>query len=170
VITINVLDTELDFEHSLVSLSEWEAHYEKPFYPPKGTEDTKTQEQLEKYFEFMFIGPRDQRHKIMAMTPEQQTAVAHYIGKTRTATTIKEIASRGQGENVTSELIYYWLVAFKIPFQPTERWHLNRLLTLVRVCSAKQAPTPKGRQSKAKMAQTMREMNEQRRAQMGTSG
>lgn len=167
-ITLNVNGTELDFEHSLVSLSEWEAEFEKLFYSPTG--DNRTSEELFRYFELMFVGPKDQRHLVQILSDEQQLLLVQYITKARTATKIREIKSRGPKENISSELIYYWLVAFGIPFKPTDEWHLNRLLTLVKVCSAKQAPPQKSRQSKAQMAMSMREINEQRRKQLGTTG
>lgn len=170
-ITISVNDISLDFEHSLVSLSDWEAHYEKAFYLPKITDDeTRTEEEMMKYFEFMLLD-RSHRHLIQLLSQDQQLILAEYLNKARTATTVREIQkSRGASDNITSELVYYWLVTFKIPFKPTDEWHLNRLLMLVRVCSAKQAPPPKGRQSRAKLAQNMREINEQRRAATGSSG
>lgn len=170
-ITLTVQEIELNFEHSLVSLSEWEAEYEKPFFSPNKEDDDKTVAELLKYFECMLIGSREHRHLIQLLTEEQQLRLAQYINRSRTATTVKEIqAARGPRENPTSELIYYWMVAFKIPFHPTETWHLNRLLMLIRVCGIKQAPPPKGRQNRAKLAQSMREINEQRRQKYGTSG
>jgi hypothetical protein len=172
VITLTVQETELNFEHSLVSLSNWEAEYEKPFFTPNKEEETKTSEQLLKYFEFMLVGEsKKNRHLIQLLTHDQQLRLTHYMQKSRTATTVREIQTvRGPRENPTSELIYYWMVAFKIPFQPTEEWHLNRLLMLIRVCGIKQAPPPKGLKNRAKLAQSMREINEQRRQKYGTSG
>lgn len=169
-ITFDVNNTKLDFEHSLVSLSEWESEFEKPFYASR-KDETKTQEELLRYFEHMLIFPKESIHLVQLLSEDQQLLLVQYISKSRTATTIREIQQhRGPRENVTSELIYYWLVAFRIPFKPTEEWHLNRLLTLVRVCSAKQAPPSKSRQSKASVAQSMRDINEQRRKQLGTTG
>lgn len=169
-ITFEVNGTRLNFEHSLVSLSEWEAEFEKPFYSPR-KDETKTEEELLRYFEYMLVGSDENRHLIQLLNQDQQLLLVQYISKTRTATTIRETQrSRGPKENITSELIYYWMVSFKIPFKPADEWHLNRLLTLIRVCSVKQAPPPKTRQSKASLAQSMREINEQRRRQMGTTG
>lgn len=170
-ITLNVTDVDLEFEHSLVSLSKWEEHYEKPFYNPN-KQESRPVEEWDKYFEFMFIGPKEYSHLVLILTDEDKIRLVQYIQKKSTATTINQIQKQsGPKENPTSELIYYWLVAFRIPFRPTETWHLNRLLTLVEVCSAKQAPPPKkGRRDQAKLAQSMREINEQRRRELGTSG
>lgn len=169
-ITFYVDKTELNFEHSLVSLSNWEAEYERPWYSNK--KEDRTDEEIRRYFELMYIGPKKHRHLVQLLTHDEQLALIQYISKPRTATTVREIQNRrgGSRENVTSELIYYWLVAFKIPFSPTETWHLNRLLMLVKVCSAKQAPAQKSRQSKAQLAQSMREINERRRNELGTTG
>ena len=168
-ITLTVNDTELNFEHSLVSLSEWESEHEKPFFSPV---DERTQDELFRYFEFMLVTPKQKIHLVRLLDQDQQLALVSHMNRSRTATTIKEIQQKvGNRENVTSELIYYWLIAFKIPFEPTDGWHLNRLLTLVKVCGAKQAPPAKQtRQSQVKAAQSMRELNEQRRREMGTSG
>ena len=171
-ITLEVNNRELQFEHSLVSLSDWEAHYEKPFYSPKKDEQ-KTGDELLKYFELMLIGKsKKHRHLVLLLTKQQMDTLAQYISSAKTATTVKEIQTKaGPQENVTSELIYYWLVQFRIPFKPTDEWHLNRLLMLVKVASAKQAPPPKkSSQNQVKLAMSMREINEQRKREMGTSG
>lgn len=169
-ITFDVNGTELDFEHSLVSLSEWEAEFEKPFYPTTAN-DTKTEEELQRYFELMYVGSRENLHLIQLLTDDQKLLLVQYMAKSRTGTTIREIQKkRGPKENVTSELIYYWMVAFQIPFKPTEEWHLNRVLTLIKVCSFKQSPPPKTKKDRSQLAMSMRELNEQRRQQMGTRG
>lgn len=169
-ITLKINEKELQFEHSLVSLSDWEAEFEKPFFSP--TNEPKTDDEFLKYFEYMLVGSRKHRHLLLLMSYEQKLILVNYIGEKRTATTVKEIQQKpGKSENVTSELIYYWLVAFKIPFKPTDEWHLNRLLMLVKVCSAKQAPPQKmTRQNKAQLAMSMRELNEKRLAERNTTG
>lgn len=169
-ITLFVNDEQLYFEHSLVSLSDWEAEYEKPFYP--AIDEQKPVDELDRYFELMYVGSKKKAHLIALLTMDQKMILANYIGKNRTATTVREIQQqKGPKETVTSELIYYWLVSFKIPFKPTDEWHLNRLLMLVKVCSAKQAPPPKKtRKGQAQLAMSMRELNEQRLAKSGSSG
>lgn len=179
-ITLTVNDTKLHFEHSLVSLSEWEAEYEKAFYPPsnltkeKQAEAEKTVDQMLRYFELMLVRPKNKIHLVQMLTHEQKMALARYIAQDRTATTVRQLQhTRGPSENVTSELIYYWFVAFKIPFDPTESWHLNRALTLVKICSLKNAPEKSRRRSakeKQQQVASMREINERRLAAMGTKG
>lgn len=169
--TLVINDEELNFEHSLVSLSEWEARYEKPFFSTN-INDEKTVGEMMSYFESMLISPKKKIHLVSLMSEKQMISLSEYMHKGSTATTVREIQNRvGPKENVTSELIYYWLVAFRIPFQPTETWHLNRLLTLVRVCSFKSAtPTKKTRSQTQKQIQDMRRLNEERQAAMGTKG
>lgn len=170
-ITLIVNNTKLNFEHSLVSLSEWEAELEKPFFS-NGKGEKREESEWMKYFECMLIGEsREYPHLIQLLDIDQKLLLINYMQKDRTGTTINEIKKpRGRQENVTSELIYYWLVTFKIPFQPTETWHLNRILMLVKICSIKQAPPSKNKQSRASLAQNMREINEQRRRESGTRG
>ena len=169
--TLTLGGHELPFEHSLVSLSEWEAKYEKAFY--SFTEnDKRSEEEWLSYFEFMYVGKKKYFHLVRLIDSEQMLEMAQYINAARTATVVREVQKKpGPKENVPSELIYYWLTAFKIPFHPTETWHLNRLLMLVKVCGAKSAtPTKRTPQDRAKAAMTMREENERRRAAMKTKG
>jgi hypothetical protein len=56
---------------------------------------------------------------------------------------------------------------FNIPFK-CETWHLNRLFTLIRICNIKQAKPKK--MSRAETAARNRELNAQRKAQLGTRG
>lgn len=170
-ISFIVNEKELRFEHSLVSLSEWEAEHEKPFFSFDDKE-TKSMDEMISYFECMLVSPRKHKHLIRLLDDSQMLDLSQYIQKGRTATTVKQIQNKvGPRENVTSELIYYWLVEFRIPFEPTDRWHLNRLLMLVKVCSAKKTPPPKQtRTSRSQQIQDMRRANEERRAKLGTRG
>lgn len=160
---------DLRFEHSLVSLSDWEGFYEKPFFSVS-EDEKKSIDELQQYFEFM-LDPRDFKHRrlVKDLSPEQQLELVKYINMKRSATIVRELPDKpGPKENVTSELIYYWLVAFKIPFKPTDTWHLNRLLMLVKIMGIKNAPQTK--KSKGQIAQDYRKMNEERKALLGTKG
>lgn len=164
---VEVMGTQLEFEHSLVSLSKWESIHEKPFFA-WNKNDTKTEEEMISYFKCMLVSPVDKAYLVSEMSPKQQIALVEYINSSRTATTVREIQSKpGAKENVTSELIYYWMISFNIPFE-AQHWHLNRLVTLVRVCGAKNSPPQKMSASAA--AAKYRELNEQRRKQLGTKG
>jgi len=167
VLSLEVQGTKLEFEHSLVSLSKWESIHEKPFFSWR-KDDTKTQEEMISYFEEMLISPADRTDLVSLLTPQQQVAVVEYINSERTATTVREVQQKpGPKENVTSELIYYWMISFEIDWE-AQHWHLNRLMTLIRICSVKNSKPQK--QPASSTAAKYREMNEARKKKLGTSG
>lgn len=166
-LNIDVEGTKLEFEHSLVSLSKWEEIHEKPFFSWR-PDDTKTNEEMISYFEQMLVSPADRTDLIAKLTEKQQVALVQYINASRTATVVREIQQKpGSKENVTSELIYYWMISFQIPFE-AKTWHLNRLTTLVRICSVKNSKPQK--QPTSAVVSNYREENERRRKLLGTTG
>jgi hypothetical protein len=153
----------LEMEHSLASVSKWESKYEKPFL---GTGD-KENEELFDYVKLMTLTP-DVPDKIYDMlTADNIAAVNRYINAKMTATTFAQIPQRSSREIITAEIIYHWMVALQIPFE-CQHWHLNRLITLVRVCNEKNKPPKK--MSRGEAARRNRELNAQRRANLGTRG
>jgi len=167
VLSLEVQGTKLEFEHSLVSLSKWESIHEKPFFSWK-KDDTKTQEEMISYFEEMLISPAGRKDLVSLLAPEQQVALVEYINSERTATTVREVQQKpGPKENVTSELIYYWMISFEIDWE-AQHWHLNRLMTLIRICSVKNSKPQK--QPASSTAAKYRELNEARKKKLGTSG
>lgn len=162
---IDVPDIKVDLEHSLVSLSKWEQIWEIPFL----NSSTKTDEQIKSYIQCMILDSSVPKSVVYAFTPAQYDEINEYISAKGTATTFSnQPPSRNSGEFVTSELIYYWLVALQIPFQPVENWHLNRLLTLVKVVNLKNTPAKK--MSKSDIRSRHRAINAARRAKYGTNG
>jgi hypothetical protein len=157
-------DVELELEHSLISLSKWESKYQIPFL----STNEKTPEQIFYYVEAMIITPLFPKDIIVRLSKENITQINAYIDSPESATTFGTMPqTRGRGEVITSELIYYWMVAFNIPFE-CEYWHLNRLFSLIRICNIKNSkPRKMGR---AEQARTYRELNASRRAKLGTSG
>jgi hypothetical protein len=94
--------------------------------------------------------------------------IQEYIDSSQSATTFGQMPERrGPGEVITSELIYYWIVSFNIPFD-CERWHLNRLFALIRICNIKNSPPKK--MSRTEVALRNRDLNAKRKAELGTSG
>lgn len=157
-------DFVLELEHSLISLSKWESLAHKPFL---GAEH-KTNKEILAYIEAMILNPTYPENIVSWLSDKNLRDIKEYIESPASATTFGQMPERrGRGEVITAELIYYWLVAFNIPFE-VERWHLNRLFALVRICNIKnQKPT---KQSKSDIMRRNRELNEQRKAKYGTSG
>lgn len=136
---INVKETALTLEHSLVSLSKWEQKWCKPFLG----KDDKTNEEILDYIKCMTLTQNVDPNVYLALSNENVTMIREYIDNPHTATTIKENPNAPKShEIVTSELIYYWMIALNIPFE-CQKWHLNRLLTLIKVCNIKNAPPKK---------------------------
>ncbi|MEG2624314.1 MAG: hypothetical protein RSC06_15600 [Clostridia bacterium] len=154
----------LQLEHSLISVSRWESKWKKPFLG----KDFKTQEEVVDYIRCMtktqHVGPL----VYYAITPEQHDAIAAYLEDSATATTFSEKQNkRFNSEIITSEIIYYWMISLQIPFE-CEKWNLNRLLTLIRVCNIKNAPQKK--MSPKDIYCDNRALNAARRASMRTKG
>jgi hypothetical protein len=156
---------EITLEHSLVSLSKWESKHEKPFLGP----DKKTPEEVLDYIVEMVLTPNLPLEVFTWLTEENLTEINDYINAKQTATWFNDKANAGKksSEIITAELVYYWMDEFRINWE-AQYWHLNRLFTLVKIHSVKQAP-PKKR-SRAEIAAMHREINARRRAELGTSG
>ena len=153
----------IQLEHSLVSLSKWESKYEKPFLDKA----EKTQDEVLDYIQAMIITPDIPDNIINLLTQQDFDDISDYIDAKMTATWFSNTPSKPSREVVTSELIYYWMISFQIPME-CQHWHLNRLLTLIRVCSAKSQPAKK--MNRSEVAMRNRELNAKRKAQLGSSG
>ena len=154
----------LQLEHSLVSLSKWESKWNKAFL----SKDSKTTEETVDYIRCMTITQNVSPEVYYRLTNEIIDEVSRYIDLPMTATTFNDDNSRkGKGEVVTAEIIYYWMIALNIPLE-CQKWHLNRLLTLIRVCNIKNSP-PKKMSQKEIMSRN-RALNAARRKQLNTKG
>jgi hypothetical protein len=165
---VKVGGVRVEMEHSLFSLSKWEQIWEKPFLDPGG----RTAEETISYIREMILTPDVPEEVFQRITNDDVKAVNAYINRKMTATTFNEATTPGSGpktarEIVTAEVMYYWLVALNIPFE-CQYWHLERLITLVRVINLKQQPPKK--MSRRDIAEQQRKLNAERRAKMGTSG
>lgn len=160
-------EVKLELEHSLVSLSKWESKFEKPFLDKKG----HTTKETLGYIEAMILTPDFSPGVIFRFRQEQIDAVNEYIEAKMTATTFGDLPEHGRNrarpETITSELIYYWMVAYNIPFE-VERWHLNRLFALIRICNVKNSKPKK--MSRQELNRRNRELNDERRRRLGTTG
>lgn len=159
-------DTTLQLEHSLISLSKWEARWEKPFLGKEG----KSMEECIDYVRCMTITPHVDPLVYRGLTRENFETINTYIEAKMTATWFSEKQNRTfNREVVTAEVIYYWMIALNIPFE-CQKWHLNRLLTLIRVCNIKNAPKGKNRTNRQAMMSQRAALNKARRERMNTTG
>jgi hypothetical protein len=153
----------LELEHSLVSLSKWESEFEKPFL----SDAEKTQEEIFFYITAMALNPKIPPEVFANLTPEDVGQIEKYISSRMTATWFYDEDQPKSREVITAEIIYHWMIALNIPFE-CQHWHLNRLLTLIRVCNEKNSP-PK-ELSAAETAARNRALNAERKKQLGTTG
>ena len=157
-------DVVIELEHSLISLSKWESKYQVPFL----SSDEKPSEQVFGYLQAMIIDPDIDPDVMYLCTQANVIEIQEYIDSPQSATTFGSMPTRrGPGEVITSELIYYWMVAFNIPFE-CEYWHLNRLFSLIRICNIKNSPPESV--SRNELAQRYADLNAQRKAELGTRG
>lgn len=153
----------LKLEHSLISVSKWEAKWCVPFF-----DSEKTTEQTLDYIRCMTLNPDVDPDVYNRLTQENVDAINKYIAAPMTATVINSNEKKKKSsEFITSELIYYWMIAYNVPVA-FEKWHLNRLIMLIRVCSEKNKP-PKKMSGREIMSQN-RALNAARRARLGTKG
>lgn len=161
---IKIKPVSLKLEHSLVSISKWESIYEKPFLDGKD----KSIEETRDYIKCMTITQNVDPLVYDVLSENEFKQIEKYLNRKMTATVIKEIDSpKKTSQFVTSELIYYWMVALSIPLE-CQKWHINRLITLIKICEEKNKP-PK------KMARSARNkhnsaLNAARRNRFGSSG
>lgn len=155
----------LQLEHSLVSLSKWESKWGKAFLG----KSVKTDEEILDYIKCMTITQNVDPEVYNSLTNENIQLINKYIEAPMTATRFSETKNgKTSREVATAEVIYYWMIALNIPFE-CQKWHLNRLLTLIRVCSIKNAPRRK-KGSNKNAAADYAAMNAARRKKLGTRG
>lgn len=161
---ITTKEQTLQLEHSLVSLSKWESKWCKPFL----TKDKKSIEETIDYIRCMTLTQNVDPYVYSALTNEHIERINEYIEAPMTATWFSEEKNnKPNREQITAELIYYWMIALNIPFE-CQKWHLNRLLTLIRVCNVKNQPPKK--MSKKDLINRNAKLNAERRKLLNTRG
>ena len=157
----------LQLEHSLVSLSKWESKWCKSFFDVK----PKTEEESLDYVRCMTLTQNVKPEIYVGLTKKNVDDIYNYISAPMTATTFSDDSRNAKGkingELITSELVYYWMIALNIPFE-CRKWHLNRLITLIRVCNIKNQPPKK--MSKKEIMSRNTALNAARRKQYNTKG
>ena len=154
----------LQLEHSLVSLSKWESKWCKAFL----SKGEKTLEETIDYIKCMTITQNVNPDVYDRLSRSNIEDINNYIDSPMTATTFHTDTQKGRGsETITSELIYYWMISLNIPME-CQKWHLNRLLTLIRVCNVKNAPPKK--MNKGDIMRRNAALNAARRKQLNSKG
>lgn len=153
----------IQLEHSLVSISKWESKWNKPFL----SKDSKTIEETIDYIRCMTITQNVLSHVYGNITNENIDTVSKYITAPMSATWFSDDNKGTSKEIITSEIIYYWMITYTIPFE-CQKWHLNKLLTLIKVCSKKNEQPKK--MSKSEITNRNRELNNRRKQQMKSNG
>lgn len=153
-------------EHSLISLSKWESKYKKPFL---NKSEPKTKEESLYYIKCMTLNKGVSNDIYSSLTYSDIDKVNSYIDDSMSATWFSDETKRkGRGNSViTSELIYYWMVALQIPVE-FEKWHLNRLITLIKICEIKQQDPKK--MKKSEILARNKKLNAARRKRTGSKG
>lgn len=161
---INTKQQTLQLEHSLVSLSKWESKWKKPFI----SKVPKTNEETIDYIRCMTLTQNVDPMVYRAINDRIINQVKEYIDDPMTATWFNEDSMPKRNSRViTNELIYYWMTAFGIPSE-YQKWHLNRLITLIRVCNAENTPSKK--MSKRDSLTKYRALNNARRKSLHSKG
>ena len=161
---VTVKGRSLSFEHSLLSITKWESKWHKPYL----SKTEKTKEEAIDYLRCMCLDKVDDPIIFMAIDEKGMTEVAKYIEDPMTATTFREDKNRPSREIITNEIVYYWMTELNIPFDPCQKWHFNRLMTLIRVASIKKQPPKK--MGKKEWAAQRSAINAQRRAKYNSKG
>lgn len=161
---IQTKEQTLQLEHSLVSLSKWESKWCKSFF----SKQEKTYEETIDYIKCMTLTQNVKNEVYSCLSDENIAQINKYIESPMTATYFSDSRNGKQNrERITSELIYYSMIALNIPFE-CQKWHLNRLLTLIKVCSIKNQPTKK--MSRREIMNRNSALNAARRKQLNTRG
>lgn len=156
-------ETTLTLEHSLMSISKWESKWHKPYLG----KNEKTLEEVKDYIRCMTVSQIPDEFVYDRLSPENIQQINDYILDPMTATTFNDVNKKKNRDILTAEVIYYLMIAYNIPFE-CQKWHINKLFTLIKVCEIKNSPQKK--MSKRDILSKNRELNAYRRAMLNSKG
>lgn len=160
---ITYKESSLTLEHSLMSISKWESKWHKPYF----SSEKKTPAEIKDYIRCMTISQIPDEYIYDRLSSENINQINDYILDPMTATTFKDEKKRKSREIITSEVIYYLMVTYGIPFE-CQKWHINKLFTLIKVCEIKNSPPKK--MSKNDVLKQYKELNAYRRSVLNSKG
>ena len=160
---IEIKEQTIVIKHSLVSISKWEAKWHKPFL----SSASKTWEESIDYVRCMTVSQNVNSNVYELLTQAEFEEINAYIDDPMSARKYVDDGRGGPPELITSELIYYWMISFGIPME-CQKWHLNRLLALIKLCSIKNQPSKRGASSD--YLQRRNALNASRRRAMHSRG
>ena len=149
----------IQLEHSLLSISKWESKWHKPFLK----QEEKSIDEIIDYVRCMTVTSNVDPSVYLFLTTENMSEIEQYIKDPMTATWFKESKRKRGGRTVTSELVYYWMISLGIPME-CQKWHFNRLMTLIQVCNEENAPRQK------LTAAQRNSLNKSRRSKLNSKG
>lgn len=164
---ITVQETKLQLEHSLMSIKKWEAKWHVPYLHT----EQKTTEQVIDYIRCMTIN-KVNPECYYGLTEENIIAIRDYINNPMTATTFSDNPNKKphKKEIYTAEIFYWQMIELNIPIE-FQKWHLNQLLTLIHVISAKHEEAEgKNKLSPQAAAARRNALNAKRRAKWHSKG
>lgn len=161
---IKTKEQKIQLEHSLVSISKWESKWHKAFL----SKTPKTKEETLDYVRCMTLTQNVDKNVYLNISDYNLRLISEYIENPMTAVHFADEESEGKSKkSITSEVIYSWMIALNIPFE-CQKWHLNRLLTLIRVCNVKN--NPKKKMNKRDIMNRNAKLNAARRKEHNTKG
>ena len=157
---VEVKEHDVELEHCLLAIARWESKWKKPFFT-----DNHTRDEWLDYIRCMALDTEEDEYMPKALTSTQLKAVFEYINDSKTATWFAPQSSPpSDGTQMTSELAYYYMAQVPLPFDICERWHLSRLVTILKIASIKSQPDKK--MTSDQIARQNRELNRSRHAQV----
>lgn len=163
---INVKEQKLKLEHSLVSISKWEMKWHKSYF----IDDSKPIDEFRDYVRCMTLTQNVDPQTYLGLTKDNIIEIQNYINDPMTATTISEGPNKNNSHSfVTSELVYYWMFTYSIPYE-CSKWHFNRLMTLIKVFNAKNSQDEPVKRSEQEIMEENRRRNAEMKAKYNSKG